>query len=349
MSDKKPGLGRVSWLLERMNATHHPITDEQVERFGRHPTGPILPDECLEVKRFYGKALALGVCPDGKPYLITHGFGRKECLLTNGDFMHPLGFDPNTHVPSFLGYVSSFGPGNRANISEHIAELKPLISARSKRVPAKSKIFLHNSKVYEGPPPIAMLADGQLVFMENGIPRIGGEGICSGRVNLRHLRALSTGELAMIHEVDPFDTELRIYSPAEGKLLEINNYRIHAKVIGLAEFEPGLVAIIDGRKGYGDVEISEVWTKDEGIRPVRSPRPSMVRYRRGAIRIDNSGGFAHIGETARDKFVCMYTDNKPGPGFDFVSPLFTRDAEWLYYATLDQHLYSMKLPEPDSL
>ena len=44
-------LPQAVWLLERMAAHDDPITGEQVERFGRNPDGPILPDACLESRR----------------------------------------------------------------------------------------------------------------------------------------------------------------------------------------------------------------------------------------------------------------------------------------------------------
>ena len=341
MSDKKPTLGRLSWLLERMNASHHPITDEQVERFGRHPGGPILPSECLEVKRFVGETCALSLSPDGKPYLITHDLERSECLLTDGTFIRPLDFDPNTYMLSFLGYVTSFGFG-RGQINPSISERIPLILARSLNFPKKSRIFLGHNPVHEGPAPALMLADGRFVYLHFDTPRIEDRQICPGNIRHKHLTALSTGEIAMIHEVDPFDIELNIYSPAESKFLDLGNNRTSAKVNDLVEIEPGLLAILDGRKGYGDVEISDIWSKDEGLNPVSSPRPYLVRYLSDATRIDHSR-FAHVGETARDKLVCWYADNKPGPGFNFVSSLFKRDGKWCYYAVLGRHLFTIAL------
>lgn len=92
-SNSEPGLKAVASLLERMNAKRNPIKPQHLQRFVRHPRGPLLPDTCLNVTRLpftfvpdedgsEEEALAVAVAPDGAPCVL---------LAMHGDLYYAFG------------------------------------------------------------------------------------------------------------------------------------------------------------------------------------------------------------------------------------------------------------------
>lgn len=83
-------------LLESCNAHRDYISEDQLLAFLRNPSGPILPDSCLEAKRLpddWGtedKAVwDLTVTPDGKPCMVTKFHGKTNAVIC-GDQTYEL-------------------------------------------------------------------------------------------------------------------------------------------------------------------------------------------------------------------------------------------------------------------
>lgn len=84
----RPELKHIQRLIERCLARENPITLEQLRCFLGNPTGPILPDLCLEAKKLpdnwgtEGKAVwDLAVTPDNQPCMVTKIDGRLNAVV----------------------------------------------------------------------------------------------------------------------------------------------------------------------------------------------------------------------------------------------------------------------------
>lgn len=81
---------RMSWLMNRVAASRHNITDEQLERFGKHPTGPILPAQCVWAKRLWVDSsvipieiISLSATSDGKSLIMGMNAKNQLCAYTD--------------------------------------------------------------------------------------------------------------------------------------------------------------------------------------------------------------------------------------------------------------------------
>lgn len=108
---------QIQRLLERCNARHdhHPITEEQLLAFIKNPSGPIMPDHCLEAKKLpddWGtgeKAVwDLAVTPDGKPCMVTKFNGKTNAVVC-GDQSYTLRNDGSKNDQEYVYEVLILG------------------------------------------------------------------------------------------------------------------------------------------------------------------------------------------------------------------------------------------------
>lgn len=360
-------LSRAIWLLQRMDAQKHPIKAAQVERFGRHPAGPILPDSCVETRRLpvkYGMRIGLvieGNMPVGPDLLLSATEDGKPCIgtivdsqptLFVGEKSYKLG-EPEGRYHSFwvqkcicfelLGFRNG----------------EPVTLIGTARLYSDTKRYYFGT-VFQGEQICAedvtvasLLSDGSLAYVEAheegpDIPPMceggnklfrDGQFVCEIYVGLRFFLSPDGRLISMEKEGCPAIVEYVM-----PRTIDEEHYYLRDRAADLVMFRGSLHWVEtqeEGRDAYSwyaapfgsNSELT--W----GVRLGKNP------YLSHLTALDDER-FAYIGETTRDKMECWVVDGVEQLGFDHVSPLFRRGEDCLYWGAVGRHLCLMEIPRP---
>ena len=363
MSDIESRLKRYLWVANRVNTDKHPITDEQLYRFGRHPHGS-LPPRCVEAKRLpdsYGMTTGerscihkekLTVTPDGRLCLVTNinGMHAVVCGETVYELLHDQEENPwiNCKV-KLLGF---------SKLGLPVTSLERLSSEASFE---QYKIFFGSEKRFEnesGFGGATLLENDDLIYWTRDTN--GKESLfrneqfvieIKGRVMwAENFFQLPSGKFAYFAQTHPGVPHNKIQyldqdmpEMAWGEFVEIRST------------ETGLIAIRDNcwievmdeeQSGFNDVNgfCSKLKAKE---RFSNSPTQKLFGknpYRGNYTELDD-GCIVYTGKTTRDDLRCMVVNGEEQESFEQVSPLFLRGDIWMYYGLIGRHVYTMEIPD----
>ncbi|MDO8463361.1 MAG: hypothetical protein Q7S96_03785 [bacterium] len=374
---EQPTLPQVQWLLERANAKEDPITREDVQRFGRHPHGPILPDTFVRGKRLperYGTwhngeqmspqrepyAYDLAVAPSGELWvatviegdavLVNHGAPHFEDVASTvwlGD-----AFDDETAcylAPRIVGFKPDGVP---------VSVIESVIPDTSHAYPSKTLLFVAEKRVLEGAFPkqrlkrVYLSPQGHIITMTE----VGGA-ICVYRDGVECCRDTEDYSGAWV-----FDDNVLVITPfGEGSLFRmLFNERRYLIVASRIRYEPSRQIV--NVRGKTDDFTCTIVTKQRGERcgvvtherytlGSHAPERISVRALGTAAYVGHetelpNGQWCYVGMTARDNLQCMVVEGFSGPGFDRVSNAFIDNGKPYYYGIIGRHLCLMEIPQP---
>lgn len=359
--EESPNLGRLDWLIKRMLAKKCPITDEQVERFGLHPAGPILPENCLGVRRlpaefgpvyFRGKhrtVLAMTLTPDKQ--LCFAAVRNGKVVLTAGNQQYELlPFEkPEEHGGAetvedvvVLGFDAAGVPWTL--ISKYY-------SGPVDPIPVPSQSVYHGEvELRKAVSAAALLSDGRLIYtrwvsgetnyiiFQNDHPLH-----VTGR-NYHCFWELDNGELVGQWLARDPDTKEQKWLIGPVMWGEDHNFGEH--FVDVVATKDGSAFVYQRRKGdrCGTVTLCRL---DKATRKLNFDRALGDNEYRGHYTELPDGRPAYIGLTHRDGFECWVVAGEEQPGFERVSPLLERDGRQCYWAALGRHLYLMEIPVAD--
>lgn len=361
--NQRPNLGLAIWLLERMNARERPITVGQVDCFGRHPAGPILPDLCLETRRLpadYGTrfdlcpnprpVLALSATPEGEPCIGT--IVIRQPMIFVGEKGYKLGEEEaanqsmgtTTKCDSIriLGFVEG----------EPVTMVTTSFEGSADHYPAPTtKIFQGEQLRAKGVVAASLLSDGSLVYAEDPeenlkIPPMCEEGdklfrdgkfVCEIYVGWRFVLSPDGRLISMGHMGCPASVNYVMPLTIDEK-----SYYLRDRVVDLVMFRGNLHWVQE----RGDSRSPCSW--------YAAPFGSSSK-RTWGVRLGYNPYFSHltalddvrlayIGETMRDNMKCWVVDGVEQLGFEHVSPLFQRGEDWCYWGAIGRHLCLMEIP-----
>jgi hypothetical protein len=377
MSKKKAEsatLGDATWLLERMNAKHHPITQKQVQGFGKYPDA-VLSDLCLEARllpRELGKEnpvdhlflsskeeACITACQQGSRVLVQ--------LTEDGPKIYDLGrvlSTPSTKLLGCYADMSVFLMSHRY-MPKDLAENHPWDLDRSAptRIQVGERTFYSSRGRFQG---ATLRRDGSLLTALCNEER--GE----YRVVRLHVHSLSqaSGEERLVektfYQIEKFfEVEDRIFfigkRPLEcGGSGRSHFYEIRQGVVHLLRLDYGgpvrpeavvltsdgvrfIMDFCDGKRWRVLKEVAENYVDEIGVGGVGPYIQSFTELEDEQI--------AYVTQSPRDQLTSWAIINGSGdrvqPGFDAVSPLFQRDGQYLYYGIVGRHIFTMVLPLND--
>jgi hypothetical protein len=370
-TNTEPTPRQLSWLLQRMATKQDPITRQQVEAFGRHPGGPILPEECLAVERL----------PDR--------FGTRcesQLQLADDNPVHNLAVSPAgaLWLATVIGGCSTIVGGRTSTRNDreywerNVIQLLPdeewgtmfsprIVGVQPDGTPVSflRKVASCNTSAY--------WEDDAFIFVR-------GRRVFVGQLPKHRLTAIHVapdGAVLTAHHVGdkyyvyrngelllrPGTTIGRLWQFGDRLVFTGQHDGLFAWSISGRHAEKGVERLASDRdirdviecegalhyvSGAHDGRGAEIVRLLEAT-GLRTEMTSNVRrigghaYLRGFTDLPN-GRIAYVAETARDKQECWVVDGVAGPGFDHVTGLLVCDGRAQYWASLGRHLYTMELP-----
>ncbi len=342
----RPDLKKAVWLLHQM-VGRHPITEDQVDRFAKHPAGPILPDLCVESRRlptklantpkgwredplgFHFKIIDLSVTPDGRPCIIIkirYQDKIKNVLLCGQDQ-----YDLCDDFEGFISVVQLLGFANSGKPVTYISYLKD--KGDYKDMP-DDKIFYGDEKRLEASAylGVTLLSDGSIMHISAGkIFRNNGELVAQYPYSLRGI--FETNDKSVICVMQDHNLPIMYMS-------YINNPE---NLVNLGMFQ-GRLRMFMSSKGLVVLNQGTYYLFSEEhqtMRIERSPLSANNSYR--AHYTELPGMVCYVGKTSRHNQICWVVNEVEMPGFEYVSPVFYLDEKLLYYGIIGRHLYTMEI------
>lgn len=363
-------LPQLQWLIERMTARRDPITRQQVEVFGRHPAGPILPAECIAVERlpdtfgtrragqppleYDGPVHDLAVSPtDGNLWVATviNGESALRC------FGRHVGTPEHEEPSNALRHLALRADGEGARyFSPRIVGFRqgaPVVRLRMYQSAWTDDAFVYIGQGHRFADQLPTtrisaisvtrdgavltahpIRDDQWAVCRNGELLFRTQTAIGGRSTIEGLWEVGD-RIAWAGQFDGLHMRsvTGSESPQETRAI-VHDRDIRDVFMGVG----ALHYITTGSAGHGanlhcidDGEIQSVWSSDGHT------------YLRGYTEFPD-GRIAYIGETVRDERECWVVDDVAYPGFDRVTDLVFREGRARYWGCLGQHLYTMELP-----
>lgn len=372
---------KMQWFLEQVNARQNPITDQQIDRFCRNPSGPILPDELVTARRLIlGEGeicTAIEVDPSGELCYIHRKktgryfveTGKRSWRLNNPyrpeaknvvDAILNLGNDAVRDV-AVIGF-------NRDNVP--IARMEFSTRSSSDGLGAADDLLFRGEQALWNPHasrefPIG-INERANAFMTRRFHEP------EGYEDIVYIRDLTTGGLIRTNGFEGWKYFQQAFLASDDSLYVIGHGptgpnlslgRLDANGKGMLWTKPGGSVLSTCDHTYEFVEIDGcvhlVWSRDRGNcfttvmtfseekgEWLQKAEPiSTYAYWRGLKRMQ-SGSWAFVGSPTRHGGECWIVDNKEHPQFRRVSRLFMQDRCWHYYGvTMDgKYVCLMQLP-----
>ncbi|MDP3771232.1 MAG: hypothetical protein Q8R16_02955 [bacterium] len=366
-AERRVELPQAVWLLERMSAHDDPITREQVQRFGRNPDGPILPDACLESRRLpdgwgvhsdgYEDNVEPSIAMRADGVLAIAGVVRGISTVLVGDQRYEY---PGRSGGSFLSHPEIFG------FDRHGV---PVV-----RIRYDEKFSLD---AYLGPPPdhfrgleqldehgwfvekLSVLADGSVITM-----RYASDAAMRREVGCECRQVLRDG--VVIAEIER--RHQRFVLAGDGRII---GFWSSERTTGVSRKTETVAGSIGDEQPYIR-DVQDCIVTPEGIRFIRrhvgrnggfvlleptsldAPVPS-VQWPEGYLCTDRpydanlqqfpDGRWVYESRTRRDARPCIVVGkDDEQPGFARVTRVFQDGDRWCYWAALGRHLYKMEIP-----
>jgi len=370
----KVGIERASWLINMMAAKHDPITDDQVEAFGKNPEIGPLPCNCLSVQRIpnaCGTANTveatllrdargampvegIGVAPDGKPLLLTLVGGKVAVLGRSGEVLcltQESGSDTTEifgwSCGELIGCTSSGEPAvlmSRMVHSEHRSgeSLKQYLRDRQVKVYFGNKCVLDE----RGIDAITLARDNQALIYTKYLDAEDSFAVMRGSVELcrtknqyRSLTEFSDGRI-FGGCIGCNRRSMQCYHFVNVMNEEEEDFEAYLKEEG-PDADPVLLEVDHGRQLY-----------------VKRERDSVIwvwPWQLHGFQVDVHGwdfaghcslvdGKVAFQVRTRHGMVKLVITDKPQPGrFQLISRPFQRDLGWFYYGVQGRHLYTMEI------
>ncbi len=328
---------QLQWLLEQINAKTRPIMEDQIRQFCLRPSGPILPATCRRAERLpdeYECVEDLTVGPDGEPcyvarkndhVAVVHGEKVYEKIHHDqpdgcgGWRKHLLGFHPNGQPVVSVAFMNS--------LDYAISSPEELDADR------RTLVYVGNELLIEekGMNAVTLLSDGSVLYAKR----------------------LKDNTFVVIRNRET------LLAPRNRKYLAFAESPIGELATAFVEGDLYVVGSLHNNRTVRvtSSQVSDIFWHENGwyflqrndkrweIRSHESERLHGLQDDHGCsgqFRVLPDGRTCYTSWT-RHHHACHVVDGQLQPGFTYISPLFERDGEWLYYGIIDRHLYLMEL------
>lgn len=329
---------QLQWLLEQINAKTRPIVEDQVRQFCLRPGGPILPATCRRAERLpdeYGCVEDLTVGPDGEPCYVA----RKDDHVTvvHGTRIYEkIHHDALNNMYGWRKRLLGFHPNGRPVVSVAFMNSLDYTLSSPEELDAdrQTLVYVGNELLIEekGMNAVTLLSDGSVVYAkrlkDNTFAAIRNRETLRTPRNREYLAFAEspTGELATIFAED-------------GQYVVSSLHDDRTALMTSSQVSD----IFWHENGWHFLQRND---KRWEIRSHESKRLHVDQDDNGydgRFRVLPDGRTCYTSWT-RHHHSCHVVDGQLQPGFNYISPLFERDGEWLYYGVIDRHLYLMELP-----
>ncbi len=372
---------KMQWFLEQVNARRNPITEQQLDRFCRNPSGPILPEHLVETRRphmDYGEVCTkVEIDLSGEPCYVIRGktgryrvdHGMREWQLANPyrpdakgliDTIINLGNDA-VHDVTVIDF-------DRHNVP--ISRMEFATRSSSDGLGAADDLLFRGDSPLWNPHqdnefPIGIDRQ-QNVFMTRTSRDPSGY---KEDVTVRDLKTGARSTEIWFKDWKYFDQAF--YAP-DGALYVIGYYSTGSDFAiarcdsrgRITQFSNGVLRLencehryefvtIDDRvhlvcsryRGGSFTKLLSLKTTERGEEWTVDTEIGENAYLRGLRRV-KTNTWAYVGEPTRHGGECWFVRNEEQPAFRHVSRLFGLRGRWHYYGvTMDgQHICLMQLP-----